>query len=52
MTDKEKQYYALLDLFEREIHAIKENDYQQVDTNQCYKEMMSILNLEEEKKDE
>lgn len=52
MTDKERQYYALMDLFEREIKAIKDNDYKQDNTERCYHEMMSILNPEEEKKDE
>ena len=48
MTDKEKQYYALLDLFEKQVQSFKDNDYQQVDTEQYYNEMMSILHPEEE----
>lgn len=51
MTEQERQHYALTDLFEKQIQSFKENDYQEVDVEQHYEELLSIINPEEEVSD-
>ena len=46
--EQQRQYYALTDLFEKQIQSFKENNYQEVNTEQYYEELMSIVNPEKE----
>jgi hypothetical protein len=49
--EQRKQYYALLDLYEKGIQSIKENEYKEVDAEQYYQELTKIMTPEEEKEE-